>query len=59
MNELLVAGIVAVKALDGGFIDGPLVRFTDENNPDLTNLKDYFDANTDFGIEVPSSLPVF
>lgn len=39
----------SVKALADNRVGGYLVRFTDDNNPDLTG--EYFNANTDFWLE--------
>lgn len=47
MESVVVMGD-AVKSLDAeGRVGGYLVRFTDENEPDLAG--DFFDAKTDFG----------
>lgn len=47
----------AIKALGNGKVAGYLVRFTSENDPDLTD--DFFTAKTDFGVESGAILPVY
>lgn len=54
MEDTLVNFGAEVKALGDGKIGGHLIRFTTENDPDLT--VDYFDAKT--VINVPDNLPV-
>lgn len=54
MEDTLVNFGAEVKALGDGKIGGHLIRFTTENDPDLTI--DYFDAQT--YINVPDNLPV-
>jgi phage head maturation protease len=51
-SETLVGYGSEVKALGDGKVGGYLVRFTDENSPDITG--DFFDKSTDFG-EIKSS----
>jgi HK97 family phage major capsid protein len=46
-----------VKALGDGRVAGYLVRFTDQNAPDLTG--DFFDARTDFDAEFPAKSTVY
>lgn len=47
LDEVLIADGSSVKALPGGKVGGYLVRFSTENDPDLTG--EYFTAETDFG----------
>jgi HK97 family phage major capsid protein len=56
-DETLVYFGDAIKSLGDGRIEGYLVRFTDETNPDLTG--DYFSPETDFGIESGATIPVY
>ncbi|MBE2198470.1 MAG: phage major capsid protein [Anaerolinea sp.] len=48
-SDLVVIPGDAVKALGSGVIGGHLVRFTDENDLDLSDTRDFFDAATEFG----------
>lgn len=51
MDTLITFGD-GVKALDDkGKVGGYLVRFGSENDYDLSSMKDYFTAETDFGID--------
>lgn len=54
MEDTLVNFGAEVKALGDGRVGGHLIRFSTENDPDLT--VDYFDAKT--VINVPDNLPV-
>jgi hypothetical protein len=47
----------AVKALGDGKVGGYLIRFTSPDDPDLTG--EYFDRDTDLGLEDGDRLPVF
>ena len=47
----------AVKALGDGKVAGYLVRYSGENDPDLTD--DFFTKETEYGVVDGSSLPVF
>jgi len=47
----------AVKALGDGKVAGYLVRYSDENTPDLQG--DFFSSETDLGIEAGSRVPVY
>jgi len=46
-NTTVIAFGGAIKSLGGGHLGGYLVRFSDENAPDLTG--DFFTKSTDFG----------
>ena len=54
MEDTLVNFGAEVKALGDGRVGGHLIRFSTENDPDLT--VDYFDTKT--VINVPDNLPV-
>lgn len=56
MDELLFFG-GEVKALGNGKVAGYLVRFGDPTDTDLEG--EFFDANTDFGIESGAKLGIF
>lgn len=48
-----------VKALGNGKVGGYLVVFGDEENTDLTALRDFFTAETDFGIEAGAKTAIW
>lgn len=52
-GELLVLHGGQIKALGDGKVGGLLVKFSDENNPDLVG--DYFDARTEFALASPET----
>lgn len=60
MNNIDTVGFGgAIKALGDGWIEGPLVRFTDASNPDLEG--EFFDRDkTDYGIKsFPATTPTY
>jgi HK97 family phage major capsid protein len=62
MDETLIAFGGAVKFLDDDktTIGGFLVRYTSPEEPDASNLRDYFTKDTDFGIEPDGAkLPLY
>jgi len=60
MNEsTLVSFGGSVKALGDGRVGGYLVRFSTANDPDLSATKDYFTAQTGFGLEDSASSAVY
>lgn len=58
MDKLINFG-GAVKALGDGRIEGHLVVFGDPDNTDLTGYRDYFTAETDFGIEAGAKTKIW
>lgn len=56
-NETLIFYGDAVKALGEGRVGGYLVRYTSEQDPDLTG--DFFSAQSDLGVEDGAKLPVY
>lgn len=60
MNEsTLVSFGGSVKALGDGRVGGYLVRFSTANDPDLSATKDFFTAQTGFGLEDNTSSAVY
>ncbi len=59
MDEVLICGGGSVKALEGGKVEGFLVVFSDENSPDISEFRDYFDVETDFDIEAGAKSAVY
>jgi hypothetical protein len=57
MEDNLIYYGDAVKVLGEGRVGGYLVRYSNDNEPDLEG--DYFDAKSDLGIETGSRLPVY
>lgn len=57
MEDNLIYYGGAVKTLGEGRVGGYLVRFSDENTPDLEG--DFFSRESDLGIEPGSRLPVY
>ncbi len=53
-DETLVMLGAEVKALGDGRVGGYLVRFSTEQDPDISGARDFFDAATDFMIEFPA-----
>lgn len=51
ITETMVIYGDAVKALDNGRVGGYLVRFTTESDPDISPMRDFFTADTDFDVE--------
>jgi HK97 family phage major capsid protein len=49
INETLISYGGEVKAIGDGKVGGYLVRFSTEADPDLSNMRDYFDAKTNLG----------
>jgi HK97 family phage major capsid protein len=47
----------SIKAIGNGKVAGFLVRYSSEQDPDVT--ADYFDKNTDYGVVDGSTLPVY
>ena len=56
-NETILAFGGELKALGDGRFGGYLVRFTSEDDPDLTG--DFFTAKTDYDIEFPGKATVY
>ena len=60
MDETLITFGGEVKALDDeGRVGGYLVRFTSAKDPDISPLKDYFQADTDFDLERSTKCTVY
>jgi HK97 family phage major capsid protein len=53
-EESLVMLGSEVKALGDGRVGGYLVRFSTEQDPDISGARDFFDAATDFMIDFPA-----
>lgn len=54
-DETLIAYGGAVKALGNGRVGGYLVTFGDADTPDLSQERDFFDATTDYAVELPGA----
>lgn len=50
-QDVLICFGGEVKALDGGRVEGYLVRFSSTQDPDITQTKDFFTPGTDFDLE--------
>jgi len=57
IDDLVLSLGGSVKMLADGTVKGYLVRFTDENKPDLT--KEYFDTKTDYVFKEPKTSPIY
>jgi HK97 family phage major capsid protein len=57
VEETMVSFGSEIKSLGDGKFGGYLVRFTTQNDPDLTG--DFFDVKTDFDIDFPSQSTVY
>ena len=51
MNETLIIFGDSVKALPNGVVEGYLVRFSTEKDPDITSKKDFFTSDTDYDLK--------
>ena len=47
--DMLITFGEGIKALGGGKVGGYLIRYGNEKEPDLSEMKDWFDAETNFG----------
>lgn len=54
-DETLIAYGGAVKALGNGRVGGYLVTFGDATTPDLSDSRDFFDAATDYAVDLPGA----
>lgn len=51
MDDVLITTGSEVKALPDGKVSGYLVRFSTQNDPDITSKRDFFTKNTDYDLE--------
>lgn len=59
MEDVLITNGSEVKALENGKVSGYLVRFSTENDPDITSKRDFFTAKTDFDLARDSRVTLY